>query len=142
MGVLVEVRCLLKSIYIYIYKKVLHIDPWLNRQSEILNTGHICEKISGSGPVVERKCVGLMKWYIQMPTWEMGSLWKSVWVSLCLGSQDHQRKSVFSARATSYTAAHSGSQRAFGWVSIGQEWKEMQIGTLKITARYGQEKKF
>ena len=31
-------------------------------------------KINGGSHVVERKCVGVMRWYIQMPTWDRSSL--------------------------------------------------------------------
>ena len=42
---------------------VLHIDPWLSHQSEILSTERTCEN-----NVVDRKCVGVTKWYMHMPT--------------------------------------------------------------------------
>ena len=35
-------------------------------------------KTSGSSDVVERKCVGVMKWYIQMPTLDTAQSWSLI----------------------------------------------------------------
>ena len=49
--------------------KVLHIDPWLSHQSEIFFwTGCTCvnkQKLSHGWLEI----MGVMKWYMQMPTW-------------------------------------------------------------------------
>ena len=59
---------------------LLNIDPWPSRQSEIYAQDSPV-KISGSDHVVDWKFDGVMKWYMVMPTWDMGSL--SLEVSVC-----------------------------------------------------------
>ena len=72
-------------------------------------------KISGSSQVVKRKCVGVMKWYMQMPTSRYGQ--SQTWVSLGL------QQSVESAdREPCPMGGPSGPLAGTGWVHL--VWRE------------------
>ena len=65
-------------------------------------------KISGSSDVVERKCVGVMKWYMKMPTWDTDRLSLES-VSVCSGQSSRQIESRGRRRP-------SGPLAKTGWV--------------------------
>ena len=89
-------------------------------------------RISGTNNVVERKCVGVMKWYIQMPMWDMGSVSRTLGVSAWGHGNPSERLG----------APLCGSQQVYGWVTLWhRSRKDANCGIEDNPTRYGQEKK-
>ena len=69
-------------------------------------------KISGNCHVVERKCVGVMKWYMEMSTWDTGSL--TLGVSAC-----GQKRAFSHGSVSEWLGALLGKQPTAGlWLNI------------------------
>ena len=79
---------------------------------------------------IKQKRDGVMKWYMQMPTWDKRSL--SLGVSACNQKRyDQSRRAPVSGRAPRWCI---DPQRASGCVLLGRK-AEMLRGTLTITRR-------
>ena len=93
-------------------------------------------KISGSSHGVERKCVGVLKWYMQMPTWDTGSLNLSInlGVSAC-----GQKRFGQSRRASIVVERPTVSLRLSTPPRLRS--RSAKCGLEDYTAWYGQEKK-
>ena len=100
-------------------------------------------KISGSSHVVERKCVGIMKWYMQMPTWiraEGVSVLRQSHLrpEESNQSQERQRIPEGPAGAVSHSATHSEHLVDYPWL---RSRRSAEWGFEDNTAWYGQKKK-
>ena len=82
-------------------------------------------KISGSGHVVEKKYVGVMKWYIQMSTWDTGSL--------SLGVSALVKKKVVSHESTREWMGALQEQWPTAVEYLRPRSREVLSGVLKIT---------
>ena len=105
---------------------ILTLDQAVNQRSSAQDA---TVKISGSSHVVEQKCVGVMKWYMQMTTWDMSNvIVSSESVSACgHGSSSEWLGAPLGQRPTEQHTA--GLQLS----TPGQETKEVSSGAFKIT---------
>ena len=96
-------------------------------------------KISGSSHLVERKCIGVMKWDMQMPMWDTGRVSLSLGVSACEQKWGYVKGAPMSGWAFNWDQRSTAGLRLSS--SRPRSIRSAKWGLEDNIAWYGEEKK-